>query len=106
MGNYTNSYDMAYKLYQMYKPRPDHIEENEGIEMYSYERPAGLFWQLFIEGLMEKGATDDEAQLVIQSKLVRHMLDHPSAEFEQAVKDMATMEMVEKARQWVVNGDV
>jgi hypothetical protein len=45
------------------------------IPMYSYSRPAYLFWQGFYEGLRERGMTDEQAFEEMQSKGVRWMLD-------------------------------
>lgn len=43
--------------------------------MYSYSRPAYLFWQGFYAGLRKNGATHKQAIAVLQSKAARHMLD-------------------------------
>ena len=50
------------------------------IPMYSYERPAYIFWQAVFEGLVEAGKTEEQAIDWLQSKGPRHMLDGPIGE--------------------------
>jgi hypothetical protein len=45
------------------------------IPMFSYERPAYLFWQFVFEGLQEKGWTEEQAIHWLQSKGPRWELD-------------------------------
>lgn len=50
--------------------------------MYSYERPAFVFWNGVAKGLAEKGATIEEIQWWLQSKNARWLLDGMSDEIE------------------------
>lgn len=45
------------------------------IPMYSYERPAYIFWQAVFEGLQEGGMTETQAIDWLQSKNPRWALD-------------------------------
>lgn len=45
------------------------------IPMYSYERPAYIFWQAVFEGLVEAGKTEEQAIDWLQSKNPRWVLD-------------------------------
>lgn len=45
------------------------------IPMYSYERPAYIFWQAVFEGLQEGGMTEEQAIDWLQSKNPRWVLD-------------------------------
>ena len=69
----------------MVDPKIDTISERIGplytsekpaeITMYSYERPARIFWRGFIEGLANKGWTEQEIIEWLESKAARWMLD-------------------------------
>lgn len=48
----------------------------EPIKMYSYSRPAYLFWNAFLNGLIQRGLTEKQAIEEVQSKGVRWMLDN------------------------------
>jgi len=43
--------------------------------MYSYSRPAYLFWQGVADEMFANGATPDQVREFLSSKTVRHMLD-------------------------------
>lgn len=43
--------------------------------IYSYERPAYIFWSAFMNGLRAAGLTEEEAKDWIASKRARWMLD-------------------------------
>jgi hypothetical protein len=51
--------------------------------MYSYNRPAYLFWQGFYAALRKKGASHKDAMQVLSSKAARHMLDGHGDEVEE-----------------------
>jgi len=52
------------------------------IPMYSYDRPAYLFWNGVAKGLKKSGATNKEIQWWLQSKCARWMLDGMGEEVE------------------------
>jgi hypothetical protein len=67
--------DITGKIGDLYPAR----EEAE-VPMYSYSRPAYLFWQGFYEALRKRGLTDDQALTEMQSKGARWLLDSDGEE--------------------------
>lgn len=59
------------------------------VPMYSFSRPAWLFWQGLYEGLREEGYSHERAIEMLQSKKVRHMLDGEGKRLERLGKNMA-----------------
>ncbi len=57
---------------------------NPKYPMYSYERPAWIFWQGFYNGLIDCGFSHQTSIEIMQSRDVRHMLDGDGDE----IKDM------------------
>lgn len=64
-------------------------KENPEYAMYSYSRPAYLFWQGFYEGLLARGFTHKKAIEEMQSKGPRWMFDGDSESVKQLGFKMA-----------------
>ena len=57
--------------------------------MYSYSRPAYLFWQGVYDYLISQGLTHEKAIDVLQHKDTRWMLDHHGDEVKELGRKMA-----------------
>lgn len=43
--------------------------------MYSYDRPAYIFWSAFMNGLIDAGMSEKDAIEYLKSKATRYLLD-------------------------------
>lgn len=69
----TNWNDYTATFRQLGTPARD--ERDDSVESYSYDRPAYIFWNAFVNGLIASGLTEAEAIEWVQSKKARWMLD-------------------------------
>lgn len=84
----------AYDMFpQKHKPM-DHIENP--FPMYSYERVASIFWNGFIEGLVESGMEDDAIESLLRSKDMRWMFDENEEVIEKFAKSLIKESMIKK----------
>ena len=67
-----NRVDYTGRFGPLYRPSP---ETKPDWPMFSYDRPAYLFWNGVANYLREQGKTDDEISEALQSKDMRYMLD-------------------------------
>ncbi len=88
--------DIVARLCPMYS-REMMGDNGEPIPMYSYDRPTGVFWRIYVEALLENGATDAEVEWILQSKLMRRMFDNPTDELIWAIKCMALEDYIFEA---------
>lgn len=51
------------------------LDSDRAVPMYSYERPASLFWQGVYDGLIARSMTHDQAMEWLQSKHARWILN-------------------------------
>ena len=58
-------------------------------EMYSYTRPAWVFWNAFANGLKNRGFTDEQIKAALTGKGVRWMLDKDLEMIEDVAHTMA-----------------
>lgn len=65
------------------------IGSGRQVEMYSYDRPAYLFWNAFCNELIARGLTERQAFEEMASKGVRWMLDAQGEMIEGLAKQMA-----------------
>lgn len=56
--------------------------------MYSFSRPAYVFWQGFYDALIGRGIPHEDVMKILQSKGVRHMLDGREEEIEELGRKM------------------
>lgn len=98
MDNVEKADQIVYRAYQM--GSGDDFEEN-AFPMYSYDRAAYEFWGYFVESLLDKGATVEECEAILTSKITRWMFDNPGDEYVQAVKNMAQQSFIEQAKTWI-----
>lgn len=59
------------------------------VTMYSYSRPAWVFWQGYYNGLIDNGLTHEQAIAVLQSRDVRWMLDDKSDQIKELGYNLA-----------------
>ena len=59
------------------------------VPMYSFSRPAYIFWQGFYDGLIKRGFTHEIAIREMQSKGVRWMLDSEDNKLKELGAKMA-----------------
>jgi len=74
--------DFTCAFHQMFplEPMPD------STPMYSFERPARIFWSAFVNGLMAGGMSEKDARDWLTSRAARHSLDQDLGD---ALADMA-----------------
>lgn len=79
----------AYSLFpQCHKPSELLSEDEKPFTMYSYERPARLFWFYLSKELLSRGLTDEQVVKWLASKSTKHLLDSHEDKFEELVKEM------------------
>jgi len=66
------------------------INDKSKYPMYSYERPAYIFWQGAYEGMIKLGKTHNEAITILQSKAARWLLDHNDLLIKNLGKELAS----------------
>lgn len=69
-----------------FRPLGDIAHLDDAAPMYSYERPAYLFWSAFMNGLRASGLTEKQAKEWLQSKKTRWALD---GNLGDAIEDLA-----------------
>jgi len=77
---HTRDFSLAFHQMFRLEPMPD------STPMYSYERPASMFWSAFMNGLMAGGFSEQEARDWLTSKSARYALD---GDLGDAISDMA-----------------
>jgi hypothetical protein len=58
--------------------------------MYSFERPAYLFWNAFANQLAREGFSERQIQTALQGRDVRHMLDTDQDAIEEVGRTLAS----------------
>ena len=69
--------------------------------MYSYSRPAYIFWNGVAKGLMEAGLNQEEIQRWLQSKLARWELDGMGHLLENFGRSMTKKQNVKSIREYL-----
>ena len=58
--------------------------------MYSYERPACIFWNAFANQLQREGFSEEQIKEALQGRVVRHMLDYNGNDIENVARELAS----------------
>ena len=74
MSDKLQASDIVSNAYQMFTGNPNSYADDP-FPMYSYEKPARLFWEGFVSKLIEDGATKDQIEWLLRSKHMRWMFD-------------------------------
>ena len=90
--------EIVENAYQMYFGKPSEYAKAP-FPMYSYENPARYFWQGFCQGLLKKGATQSEVEMILRSKNMRWMFDADSDKVMDFGESMADSSHIVWARQ-------
>lgn len=69
--------------------------------MYSFDRPAYLFWNGVAKGLIEKGLTKEEALEWLQSKLARWEMDGRGHEIEEMGKEVGLAQDINSVKEYL-----
>ena len=84
----TLASDVVFNAYQMFSSEPS-ATQDKPYPMYSFDRPASLFWFGVAKTLAESGCGYDQIQEFLRSKNARWMLDQFEEELENLGKELA-----------------
>jgi len=77
----------AYDMYpQKHKPSK---YSRDPFPMYSFERASTIFWQSFIEQLLDNGMQYEDVRKLLRSRQMRYMFDNGDEPLVNAAKIMA-----------------
>jgi len=83
--------DYSIKFRQLGTPKRKGFlfDDEEQLEMYSYDRVSSLFWSAFCNQLIKDGMTEKQAFEFLQSSNTRHMLDWEEDNIRKLARKMA-----------------
>ena len=77
---------IAYNAHDMF-PK---THTDESFTMYSWSRPAEMFWTAVVAKFVEAGMTEPQIQEALKSKDMRWMLDNADDAFNRLVDELVT----------------
>jgi hypothetical protein len=90
--------EVVENAYQMYFGKPSEYAKVP-FPMYSYDNAGRCFWRGFCEGLLKKGASPEQVEMILRSKNMRWMFDAESDKIMSFGETFADTSYIEWAKE-------